>query len=228
MTARNTNTKPNPNTNTDLDPDSWSLEQVFDQKVISVLDAKKITYRVIVLDMLIPQTRKRVIAGSEFLVEAVASALDAMSRTNAKPTPRDAFAPFEAANIPVWSGGGPLPVDAQIKSGTDNNSIKQGNPTDRKHRPIRDDEMVRSLDTAAYTVTTKCLKVYVPSTKQVHQMTVAGLGALQGLTVDEYLKLTELGLSDTALRNMIGDAVPPPLGKLILRCAREELKPQSL
>lgn len=179
-----------------LRPTTWSLEQVPARQLRDYLDARGVPYAVVnAADYGVPQARRRAIAGPRALVDALTRAASVAPTV----TPRAAL-----------RGVAKLPDDARLQLGTDNTPVRGGG-----FRKIAPGEHARNLDTSAYTVTGKSLKI-VSRGAFAGTLNARALAALQGFPPG-YVPST---VADSRARKLVADCVPPPLARAIMLAAR--------
>ena len=184
-----------------LDPSSWSMEQVPNKKLLHLLTTRGVPFHVVnAADHSVPQSRKRVIAGSKIVVEAMKKA----AGTGPTVLPKDVLTNLQ-------------PSRHSLQNGTENESVHR----DGKYvglRAKRADEGLRSLNEPAHTVWSKPGRV-VEKNRVVRLLTPAEMARLQGFPAN--FKLDEKSL--TRSRLVVGNALPPPLAFNIMRAAMKTL-----
>ena len=184
-----------------LDPSSWSMEQVPNKKLLHLLTTRGVPFHVVnAADHSVPQSRKRVIAGSKIVVEAMKKA----AGTGPTVLPKDVLTNLQ-------------PSRHSLQNGTENESVHR----DGKYvglRTKRADEGLRSLNEPAHTVWSKPGRV-VEKNRVVRLLTPAEMARLQGFPAN--FKLDEKSL--TRSRLVVGNALPPPLAFNIMRAAMKTL-----
>ena len=180
---------------------SWSMEQVPNKKLLHLLTSRGVPFHVVnAADHSVPQSRKRVIAGSKIVVEAMKKA----AGTGPTVLPKDVLTNLQ-------------PSRHSLQNGTENESVHR----DGKYvglRTKRADEGLRSLNEPAHTVWSKPGRV-VEKNRVVRLLTPAEMARLQGFPAN--FKLDEKSL--TRSRLVVGNALPPPLAFNIMRAAMKTL-----
>ena len=187
-------------------PKTWSMEEVNDPSLRAYLSECGVPFVVVnTVDFGVPQKRKRVIAGSEVIVQGLAS----RSGTGPSVVPKDV--------LPNLSP----PERYKLVNGTDNVPVREkrnGHLVTIGHRPKDHDEGARDLTIPAHTVWRKPGKVYDTHTKRIIRLlTSRECGSLQGFPSEFVLD----GSSQTRSYQVIGNAVPPPLAKEVIQLAME-------
>ena len=184
-----------------LDPSSWSMEQVPNKKLLHLLTTRGVPFHVVnAADHSVPQSRKRVIAGSP----RVARAMKKAAGTGPTVLPKEVLTNLQ-------------PSRHSLQNGTENESVHR----DGKYvglRAKRADEGLRSLNEPAHTEWSKPGRV-VEKNRVVRLLTPAEMARLQGFPAN--FKLDEKSL--TRSRLVVGNALPPPLAFNIMRAAMKTL-----
>jgi DNA (cytosine-5)-methyltransferase 1 len=183
-------------------PKTWSMEQVNDSSLREYLTERGVDFTVVnTRDFDVPQSRKRVVAGSRHIIQGL------IGRSGTGPTivPKDVLPDL-------------IPYERyKLVNGTDNVPVreKQGNRlVTIGHRPKEHDEGARALTTPAHTVWRKPGKVYDTHAKKIDRLlTSRECASLQGFPMDFVLDEN----SRTRSHQVIGNAVPPPLAKHIIQ-----------
>jgi len=189
-------------------PKSWSMEQVNHEKVRSLLERKRIPYVVVnCVNFDVPQSRRRLIAGSDHIVQALAA------KEYQGPT---------VLPVNVLTSLTP-PAAYTLANATDNQPVRKimnGMRVTVGSRPNHAGEFERDLWTPAHTVTTNPGKVLCArSGSVVRRLTPFERARLQGF--DESIVLSgKVTLDNT----VVGNAIPPPLAAYITEAAVSHLK----
>ena len=185
-------------------PRSWSMEQVNNPQLRELLSSRGVPFTIIdTSDFGVPQRRRRLVAGSPEIVQAL------RSHQGAGPTvlPRDVLDDLQP------------PERYSLVNGTDNQPIREkrdGKTVVVGLRRMADDENARGLDTPAHTVWGKPGKVYdVQERRLVRELTARECASLQGFPPDFRLD----DRSKSRAHKVVGNAVPPPVAKFIAECA---------
>lgn len=187
-------------------PRTWSMEQVNDTSLRRFLEERGVQYTVVnTSDFDVPQSRKRVVAGSPHIVEGL------RRRQGTGPT----ILPCDV--LPDVTP----PEQYRLVNGTDNVPVRERQGSKLVtvgHRPKAQDEGARELSTPAHTVWRKPGKVYdTRKGKIVRLLTCRECASLQGFPNQFRVDDT----SQTRLHKVIGNAVPPPLARHIVTLASE-------
>ena len=184
---------------------TWSLEQVPNPKVRAILDAEGVEYAILDLSYLgVPQTRRRLIAGTPFLVRGLKKAHDDAKRSSApRRSLRDAI--------------GEVCVGTHVRSGTVNGYVY----VDGKRQLVRlqadHPRFARSVDEPSYTVTCQSnVRWWTPGETRTRLLDPPHVAALQTFPSDYQLPSK---IRDA--RTQIGNALPPLLMTLIARLSQE-------
>ncbi len=182
-------------------PASWSMEQVPHPKLLEYLRMRGVAFHVVTAsDHGVPQSRRRVVAGSPCIVEALRRA----EGTGPTVVPKDILTDLRPAERYA------------IQNGSDNQSVhKKGKYVGtRKFRP---GEGTRPLTQPCHTILArgKKLRIYDRETKAfARSITARECALLQGFPED-----FDLGQFKTRAQLIAGNAVPPPVAASIVRAA---------
>ena len=180
-------------------PTTWTMEQVPHPKLLEYLTRRGFAWHVVTAsDHGVPQRRRRVIAGSQHIIEKLREA------EGRGPTvvPRDLFPELQP------------PERYRFQNGTDNQSLYKGG-----YRKFRPGECTRGLDEPCHTILArgKRLRIYDTQTGDfLRRITHRECATLQGFPED--YKFAPEGGREWKTRTMLiaGNAVPPPLAKSIM------------
>lgn len=185
-------------------PKTWSMEQVNDPCLKEYLHRRGIDFVVVnTKDFDVPQSRRRVVCGSDCILERL------RGRAGSGPTvvPSDVLLDLVPSKRYM------------LVNGTDNVPVRareNGRLVTVGHRPKKQDEGARSLDLPAHTVWRKPGKVYDSQVEKIIRvLTPRESASLQGFPAFFVLDDT----SKTRSRQVVGNAVPPPLAKHIVEAA---------
>ena len=174
------------------------MEQVPNKKLLTLLKNRGVSFHIVnSADHHVPQSRKRVIAGSKTVVDAM------RSTEGTGPTVLPKHVLTKLRPIRRYS----------LQNGTDNESVHR----DGRYiglRTKRADEGLRSLNEPAHTVWRKPGKVYDHKTKRITRLlTPAEMARLQGFPKNFQLDKS----SQTRSRLVVANALPPPLAFNIVK-----------
>jgi site-specific DNA-cytosine methylase len=185
-------------------PQFWTMEQVNNAHLRAFLESRRVPFCIVdCVDFSVPQHRNRLIAGSPQIVNAL------VARKGTGPTvlPRDVLSlPHKSTRL--TSGTTNVPVKARI----DGVRITTG------HRPKAAGEGGRPLDEPCHTVFSKPGKVYDTRTGSARKLTPQECLLLQGFPPSFLLDERSVTRSHAG----IGNALPPPLSRFILRSVMHE------
>lgn len=187
-----------------LQPRSWSMEQVPHPAVQELLGARGVPFAIVnALDFGVPQSRVRLVAGSEHVVRALER------RKGTGPT-----------TLPVHVLPSLRPAARyQLCSATCNQPVKVRRDGVRHtvgHRPMRPGEGGRNLHTPSHTVWGKPGRVYdCESERVVRKLTPAECAVLQGFPLGYAL----CDRSTARSHQVVGNALPPPVAKALFEAA---------
>lgn len=189
-------------------PASWSMEQVNSPVIRNALDRIQAPYVCVDFSTAfgLPQSRRRIIAGPHWLVAAV-------SASRAQPRfPAD-----------VLTGDLALPHGALIQSALNNTPLRAAAPGMPKHRPVRPGEWAKHADSEPAPTVTKCPHRIVFAGAFIGKLTTRQAMALQGFPDTYTLRRADNGKAAAYAHLLVGNAVPPPVGRAIARIALSEL-----
>lgn len=179
-------------------PASWSMEQVRAGVVARLLEERRVPHAV--LDFAVafglPQTRRRVIAGPEWLVSEVAA-------SRAAPV-------FPAA---VLTGGLSLPDGALIQSAVNYTPVRPGGGL----RRILPGEWAKRPDRDPAPTVTKSPHRLVVGGEFAGSLTPEQCMALQGFPRGYRMVRADTGRAASNRYLLVGNAVPPPVGAAVGR-----------
>ena len=184
-------------------PRTWSMEQVHHPELLRYLTARGIAHAVVdASDHGVPQRRRRVVAGAPEVIAALGA--DATVPV----LPRDVLTDLKP------------PERYALMSSQDNQPVRErvGKVTRTVGcRPMRAGEGARPLDHPAHTVVCRPGKIYDTVTGEVaRRLTPRECALLQGFPPEFQLDTR----SDARSYRVVGNAVPPPLARAIVRAAR--------
>ena len=187
-----------------VQPRFWSMEQVPHAQLKALLHERNVPFTVIdAADFDCPQHRKRLIAGSACII----AALEAKRGTGPTVLPKDVLASLQPA------------ARFMLRSGTTNQPVKvyrDGVRTTAGYRRMRDDEGARDLHSVAHTVWSKPGRVVDGVSGQiVRRLTPSECALLQGCRPGFQLDERSIGRS----YKIVGNMIPPPVAKAIVRAA---------
>lgn len=185
-------------------PRTWTMEQVNEPSLRAYLTSRGVAHTVVnAADFGTPQSRRRIVAGTDAIVRGLVEKRD----TGPTTLPMHVL---EA--LRPWA-------EYKLLNGTDNQPLRQRSDKHTitvGHRPKRPSEGSRELDLPAHTVWSKPGKVYSKTTDVVLRvLTPQECARLQGFpstfVLDERSK--------TRSHKVVGNAVPPPLARAIVELA---------
>lgn len=188
-------------------PASWSMEQVSSAVVREALDRMGVAYACVDFAAAfgLPQSRRRMIAGPDWLVSAVAA-----SRSRRPKFPAD-----------VLTGDLALPRGALIQSCLNNTPVKARDAGGPRHRPVRPGEWAKRADSEPAPTVTKCPhRVVVAGAFTGETLSPRQALALQGFPAGYRLRRADNGKPAANAHLLAGNAVPPPVGRAIARIVR--------
>ena len=180
-----------------LKPSTWSMEQVPNKKLLALLKTRGVPFHIVnAADHQVPQSRKRVVAGSPRVVRAMRKA------EGTGPTILPKHVLTKLRPLRRYS----------LQNGTDNESVHK----DGKYvglRTKRPDEGLRTLNEPAHTVWSKAGRVIdVQKNRFVRLLTPGEMARLQGFP--RHFKLDDSSRTRSCL--VVGNACPPPLAVSIV------------
>jgi site-specific DNA-cytosine methylase len=181
-------------------PDSWSMEQVPERGLRRYLEGRGVPYTVVWLnDLGLPQSRKRLVAGSADMISRLAAYK----------------APVSLLPCHVLPKLRPLSRYRLQKSNKNKKVMNAGSYVG--FTPIQPGEGSRSLREPAPTITSTSLKVYDTRSKQflAKRLGVEDCAKLQG-----FPSTYDFGSGKTLGMKMVANAVPPVLAEVIMRCSK--------
>ena len=191
-----------------LRPQTWSMEQVNHRALRDLLERRGIPFLVARAECHgVPQSRRRVVAGSEPVVRALEAHQVRSSTLPPARVPADVFSDLRPTSR------------YRLCSGLDNNTVRGKGGAYLGSRPMRPGECSRSLLEPAHTVWRKPGKIYdAQRGETLRTFTEHEMAELQGFPRDFSF---DPG-SKTRTRLMVANAVPPPLAEAVVRDAMRE------
>lgn len=192
-------------------PRTWSMEQVNNASLRVLLDEQRVEYTIVnTQDFGVPQSRKRLVAGSACIIKHL------RDHRGTGPTilPKDVLTLLQPESR------------FMLVSGTDNQPLreKRGNKlVTVGWRPMHFGEGARNLQTPAHTVWGKPGKVVDLEKRVLRNLNPRECAQLQGFPDSFQLD----GRSVSRSHKVIGNAVPPPLARVIIECAGHDIKNHS-
>ena len=187
-----------------VNPRFWSMEQVNHPEVRLLLERRGLPYTIVnALNFGVPQSRIRIVAASEPIVNA----LKAQDGRGATVVPKDVLVSLQP------------PARYLLTSGTTNQPIHQRNEDGVRvtvgYRRMANDEGGRDLFTPCHTIWSKPGNVFDTQTGSVRKLTPGECMVLQAFPPNFQLDDRSIARS----YRVVGNSIPPPLARFIVSTA---------